>query len=574
MKFLCIPKCVVLCWVFFLFQINFSQAQFESAYQYDYPLRYYKLDSIYGADLNKIKDYQQQINLLSEFQKIALANNDKIAIRFYKLHLFNIKRNFKNLSENEIENFTIPFLLFCDKEANYDLKFSALMNLGYYYREKEKFGKALFYFLKAVETDKNLPSTTAHYRTDEFVSMANTLYKFGKYNTTIQLCKAAIAHTPRPIDRLFINDLISSSYYKSGNYESALIYLDSTQISAKAAINSPGIKSWNGIVLGNRGKILARQNKIKKAIGFLKMGIDSTLKYNLSDNVSSFSTELIKIYFNQNEKEEIMQLLPIALASTNKAGGANDKATLFQTLKLYYQNNGDTKLALQYADSAAIWKENAELLFGKNTGVLAELDFEKDKAITNDLFLKNEIKQQRFYQWGAIAGCILLLLIGILIYNRQRLKHKLKEQFFATEKINTENELNLATLKLNEFAEIVSEKNKLIETMETQTNNEVSDEIIEKLKTTILLTDDQWKEFRILFEQVHKGFIAKLNLKFPDLSPAETRLMVLAKLNLSAKEMGMMLGVSANAVRNTWYRIRKKYNLSEDAILEIEVKSI
>ncbi|MEJ7684517.1 MAG: hypothetical protein WKG06_43050 [Segetibacter sp.] len=62
--------------------------------------------------------------------------------------------------------------------------------------------------------------------------------------------------------------------------------------------------------------------------------------------------------------------------------------------------------------------------------------------------------------------------------------------------------------------------------------------------------------------------------KFPDLSPAELRLLILTKLNLSAREMANMLGISIDAIRKSRYRLRKKLNLEEESNLEELIQQV
>jgi DNA-binding CsgD family transcriptional regulator len=45
-------------------------------------------------------------------------------------------------------------------------------------------------------------------------------------------------------------------------------------------------------------------------------------------------------------------------------------------------------------------------------------------------------------------------------------------------------------------------------------------------------------------------------------------MMALAKLNFSNKEMSAALGVTPQAIRVTWHRLRKKLDLSEEETIE------
>jgi DNA-binding CsgD family transcriptional regulator len=51
-------------------------------------------------------------------------------------------------------------------------------------------------------------------------------------------------------------------------------------------------------------------------------------------------------------------------------------------------------------------------------------------------------------------------------------------------------------------------------------------------------------------------------------------LLALAKLKLTTKEMAGCLGVTTQAVRTAWYRLRTKLNLSNDTSLEEFIETI
>lgn len=92
--------------------------------------------------------------------------------------------------------------------------------------------------------------------------------------------------------------------------------------------------------------------------------------------------------------------------------------------------------------------------------------------------------------------------------------------------------------------------------------------ILEKLRKATILTEDDWLSFKELFEKVHRHFFVRLKETYSDLSPAETRLFALIRLDLSTKEMATMLGVSPETIRQTKWRMRKKMNLPEYLALE------
>lgn len=171
----------------------------------------------------------------------------------------------------------------------------------------------------------------------------------------------------------------------------------------------------------------------------------------------------------------------------------------------------------------------------------------------------------------------MLAVIGILFINRQRLKQKKLQ----AEKMMAENELDTAVQLLDNFRESVQEKNNIIERftnemerLKQEEEQQTDAELVTQLEQATILTDEQWENFRILFEKVHKGFFVNLRKKMPELTQAEVRFLALTKLKLSSKEMASMLGVSSNAIRIYRHRLRKKLSLDKDDMIEQLVESI
>jgi DNA-directed RNA polymerase specialized sigma24 family protein len=139
---------------------------------------------------------------------------------------------------------------------------------------------------------------------------------------------------------------------------------------------------------------------------------------------------------------------------------------------------------------------------------------------------------------------------------------------------NKEQELKLAKLELEKFANAIKENNSIIEKLEGEVQNKDTTEQLATLKNSTILTEDQWVLFRNNFEQVHPMYLERLKNKMHNLTPAETRFMVLAKLGFDYKMMANTLGISTASARVIWHRLRKKVNLSEEGSVDDLVNEI
>ena len=78
-----------------------------------------------------------------------------------------------------------------------------------------------------------------------------------------------------------------------------------------------------------------------------------------------------------------------------------------------------------------------------------------------------------------------------------------------------------------------------------------------------ILTAENWAAFKIYFEKAFPGYLFRLRNAFPSLTEAEERLFLFIKLNLTNKEAAAILGISADSVKKTRTRLRKRLALDE-----------
>ncbi|MDR2148810.1 MAG: hypothetical protein LBE91_20405 [Tannerella sp.] len=169
---------------------------------------------------------------------------------------------------------------------------------------------------------------------------------------------------------------------------------------------------------------------------------------------------------------------------------------------------------------------------------------------------------------------VLLLVLSWLIFRniqRKRRIEKLETErklLVVEEKLSdVEQKLREAQQHLKDFIANIAEKEQLIEQLIRQGADENLEEL-HKLKQSVILTPDDWEQFKIAFETVHPTFFRKVRKRIPDITAAELRLLALVKIKMTKKEIAAALGVSINSIHNTWHRIRKKIPNSNDLTVE------
>lgn len=175
---------------------------------------------------------------------------------------------------------------------------------------------------------------------------------------------------------------------------------------------------------------------------------------------------------------------------------------------------------------------------------------------------------------------LILVLTGIfsaILFQQQRLRQTKERQLAQLRQQAADAELENAKMQLSAYTLALKEKNELVESFRyeleqiqqsglQQASSRV--EQINALLNSTILTEEEWKAFRQMFDLVHPGFFVRLKEKLQDLTPAETRLLALTKLQLAPKEMAAMLGISYDAIKKSRQRLRKKINLPEEGSLD------
>lgn len=148
---------------------------------------------------------------------------------------------------------------------------------------------------------------------------------------------------------------------------------------------------------------------------------------------------------------------------------------------------------------------------------------------------------------------ILLLIIVFVGYNSFYLKRK---------NIKKEEQLNITAKKLKSITEQYKKTSSLLDNLELKeekSNKEVKLIIdLDKLKTSTILSKEDWVTFKKEFEKIYPNFITELQNTHTKLTPAELRILVLEKLGLSITEIAKMQGVNKNTIYQTKNRFSKK----------------
>lgn len=314
-----------------------------------------------------------------------------------------------------------------------------------------------------------------------------------------------------------------------------------------------------GVSYGNIGAVLSKQGKLAAAIPYLNQALRVAQQDH--NRVSAFKAivPLAQVYLQLKQYDNAFPTLQRAVALYNPADMLVPEVDslalipLFAGLGEVYQHQRNLKQALYYTQlanhlaekqrqnkEASIFREKEEKIEAEAyRAKLGQLDHDRQWAV----WLRN----------GSIGVLGLVLLCSIFYLRAQRKRRQVAEQQLAL----MAQEARTRTEQITQFQQAQASALS-VETAKASP-------YITQLMELAILTEQDWERFRQLFDQVYPNYLLRLRQKYPTLSPAEIRIICLSRLSLSTKEMGNMLGVSADTVVKTRYRIRKKANLAEGA---------
>jgi len=147
-----------------------------------------------------------------------------------------------------------------------------------------------------------------------------------------------------------------------------------------------------------------------------------------------------------------------------------------------------------------------------------------------------------------------------------------------------ENEMVFRNKELANQTMSIIQKNQFLAKIkdELQRLRKKGDEEIQKNKLNTLLkkidkeidNKQQNHVFETYFDEVHNEFFTSLKSKYPQISPREMRLCAYIRMDLTSKEIAVLLNITERGVEIGRYRLRKKLELSRDTNLSTFLSNI
>lgn len=543
-------------------------AQFEPAFQMEHPGRLISIDSIYKR-ITSQKDSCTISNYLLNLKNLVIQHQDlqsKILYEIYQLRQMQCRDNISWKKKFDLIGRIVQEAR--DNEFT-NLYIYALTELGDISKFYRRTGAALGYYMKAYEI---LKTTDTSYQLKPAKSLEYLLgcffYRLGEFNKAQEFLEKCQSLNKVTHFEMLTHDMLSQIHLKAGDYSCSEYYIDEARkIYLVNDTSNWWYRGWNGIFEGSLAKIHYYKQEYKEAIPLFENAIEITRYAKLFDNVGSFALLLADCYIKENETPKALALLPLIEKAIFKAGDELNFRDYFRLL-LTIQPNASPAIVKKNLDSLDYWSNKLKARLDKNSMINQEMEVELNHWKKKQKDLQVHVTRQLYYRnmlWIALA--VLVILACLLIYRKQIQLSLQKNKTEEIQERSSRSEANYIA-ELESFKNVLIEKNRQIELLEIKNSSYTSAVDLENLRANTILTEDDWINFRQLFERAYPDYLSRLSNKFPDLTSGEIRFIVLIKLSLNNKEMASTLGVGTGAIRTMKSRLLKKLDFEEDKSLE------
>lgn len=401
---------------------------------------------------------------------------------------------------------------------------------------------------------------------------------------------------------------IGKIYYKNQRYNKASAYFNEA---LRLYLQQKDL-AGTGQTYGNIGLNLEKLGKLNSAYQYQQYALNTFLKIKDANQILNTYSRIGGIYEDQQKYDDALHYFLKALELSKAGGEKTDQPALLNNIGDTYRKVGNYKMALQYTkeaeqlaiklnnpiqissahrdlaktfytlgryDSAYYYSEKARAAYAKSfndhndkqLNLLQTLfDVQQKNMQINEL--NNEKILNRVIISFCICMCGLILVLGYFYFAKQKLKNLNNHLKYESERKAMAFELERKNKALSSFTLHMIRKNEFLTELTQKFNSIIKDDrrdqrrdlkkMIDMINSNMSL-DQTWKDFKIVYEEIHENFFKRLKDTAPSLSATDLRFLALTKMNLSSQEVATMLGISTESLRTTRYRVRKKLQLKE-----------
>lgn len=237
----------------------------------------------------------------------------------------------------------------------------------------------------------------------------------------------------------------------------------------------------------------------------------------------------------------------------------------FATLSTVCKHLGLLEEALNYKDSLLAVNDSIEKITNEELLDQNKAKLEVLMAKTNLDKKVEQLNKQKLIAIFIIIICLLLLIMCILAYQTQRVKNRAAQQEMKLSIREKNNELAATKMFVTSRNELISNLLEKLGSMQSFDVVEVK-RLIMELKQ-MLKDNSKQDEFLINFEKANPDFSKKIQQLHPNLSASDIRFLAYIRMDLTTKEIAMLINITPDSCKRRKIRISKKMGLASSAEL-------
>ncbi len=398
--------------------------------------------------------------------------------------------------------------------------------------------------------------------------LAHAHFTFKEYQIAAPYFKEALLASSK-FDRYYyymhiLNEL-AYCFRKLGMLDSSNHYFERTLQRAIEARDT----LWQVVSLGNLGENLFLAGAFAQAEPLIRQDAD----FAIASNNPGAAANALSLLGDMAMKQGQMLKAKILLKEAQQMAWLSDDIKRLQLvyplLAKLYASQLEPEKAAMYMDSAFLINEQVEKEFDYIKSARAEQQLEREESNVRMAKLESERAVKIAERNAVMALLIALATLAFVLFSKlhkRNVKNKKQLQ-------NTTTALEAARAQLQQFTAYLAEKNQQLEALQEQAG-ESANQSLNELQDKTILTEEDWENFKKLFDQVYPGYLKRALQKHPSLSQAELRYIALSKMALNAKQMAAVLGVGDSSIRQVRSRLKRKLGLESAEQFEALISSI
>lgn len=461
----------------------------------------------------------------------------------------------------------------------------ASTNLGIW----KNYSTALEYYLKALDVYEKYYPTGRMY--SPLLGIANVYKEQKQFDKALDYLNRSLSMSEAAKDERAISichENLGEIYFRLKQYDQSKKYFN-LALDFFIKSGSEGGQIFCSIGLAD---VYREQHDLTQALHYGQQALRLSGSFERYERPQIYGNESLgKTYLEMKDFVMAKEHFEKALSVAGKLKMSEALRDLHKELAETYINLNDPKKAFGHHVLYAAYADS--LVQSEKIHQLAEMQtrFETERKEREIEILKRDKKLAQAYYAAAGGIAVVLLVIGLLVLNRQQIKIQSDRQLaekenqileerqaiMETELRNKElvekqlqDQLEYKNKELATHTLNLIQKNEILENIKqnvAEIKSATEEGIIQKLNGLInmvnysLHLDKEWENFKLHFEQVHRGFFKDLIDMYPDLNPSDIKLCALIKLNLDNREIAAILNISQDSAKVARHRLRKKLNL-------------